>query len=89
EFDQNFWGNFCGVLTEIRESTVKNGKTKGQQMAFARLTDLTGSIDTLIFPAAYSKCKEFLIERKPIIIRGKKSDRGDSIIAFDVHSLGA
>lgn len=87
EFDLKYWGNFCGVLTGIRESMVKNGKTKGEMMAFAKFTDLTGSIDLLIFPKAYSACKSFLLERKPICVRGKKSERGDSLIAFEISEV--
>src|SRR6187399_2464496 len=48
---------------------------KGSRMAFARVEDLTGSIELVFFPEAFERSQEILkrasVEAEPLIIQGE------------------
>jgi DNA polymerase-3 subunit alpha len=48
-------------------------------MAFVELEDLSGSIDVVVFPQAYEKYTEFLIEDRLLVIRGKVDVRDGQV----------
>ncbi|PWU20078.1 MAG: DNA polymerase III subunit alpha [Bdellovibrio sp.] len=56
----------AGILTEFRELITR----KGTRMAFARLEDLTGSCELVIFPDAYTKFEATLKLEKPFLVGG-------------------
>lgn len=80
-----------GSIVGSREITTKNGS----KMAFVKLADLTGEIELIIFPSAYSECAGILQRDKVIIATGKVSTgrgAGSSndelkILADDVQAL--
>ena len=50
-------------------------------MAFVTLSDSYGVIDSVIFfPEAYKQYRNVLFENNVIIVKGKKSKAGDSLI---------
>ena len=50
-------------------------------MAFISLSDSYGMIDSVIFfPEAYKQCRNILFDNNVIIVKGKKSKNGDSLI---------
>lgn len=67
-----------GSIAELREITTKTGG----KMAFARLADLSGQIDMVLFPRLYSKYPEAWQRDAVIIVRGRvdngRADRGGS-----------
>ena len=70
--------NLCVVIEDIREVTVKRGKTQGRQMAFITVSDSTYSLDgSCAFPDTYDKIKSAGIGIGDVVsVFGKISDRG-------------
>jgi DNA polymerase-3 subunit alpha len=70
--------NLCVVIEDIREVTVKRGKTAGQQMAFLVISDSSYALDgSCMFPEAYTRAKQQGIQIGDIVsIQGKMSERG-------------
>ncbi len=63
----------CGVVEEVKRITTKNN----DYMLFVRITDLTGSIETILFPKNYKDFAPILIEDALIVIAGKVSLKND------------
>ena len=57
----------AGLITEFREIITK----KGSRMAFARLEDLTGNVELVVFPEPFSKHEMILKSDQPVLIGGK------------------
>ena len=55
-----------GILGSISSKTTK----KNERMAFARLEDKTGEIETVIFPKVYEKSAAIIRNDAPVAIRG-------------------
>lgn len=70
--------NLCVVVEEMKEVTVKRGKTQGRLMSFITLSDSTYSLDgSCIFPDLYDKVKLMGIGVGDVVsVYGKMSDRG-------------
>jgi DNA polymerase-3 subunit alpha len=68
----------CVVIEQMREVTVKRGKTQGRQMAFITLSDSTYSLDgSCAFPDTYDKMKfDGIADGDVVSVRAKMSDRG-------------
>lgn len=64
-----------GVLEDVRNITTK----KGDRMAFVRVSDMTDSIEVVIFPKLYAQCKELLDRKGCVKVRGTLSNRGGEI----------
>lgn len=56
-----------GSITEVREITTKNGA----KMAFAKITDLSGEIELVVFPKLYAQNSSIWQRDQIIIGRGK------------------
>ena len=63
-----------GMLTRVRPTVVRNGRSAGQKMAMISLEDRTGSIDGVIFSDGYAKHSE-LIELERIVMLEGRVDR--------------
>lgn len=80
-------------VTAIIGGIVSDTKTimtsSGERMAFIKLSDLTDSIETVVFPRVFNTYKELLQNNKSVIIRGKMSYRNgrQSIIMEKVKEL--
>ena len=90
-FDMNFSSSLCkdiakGSITgkvklvvqvnTVRPYKTKRGKNPGRLMAFLSIEDGTGSLDSVtIFPEAYEKYKDLLIERNTVLIDGEISKK--------------
>ena len=59
----------AGILSVVKEHRTK----KGQPMAFATMTDQTGSIELTIFPRAYEAVAADLKVGAPVLVFGKVS----------------
>ena len=62
-----------GILTEVKEKATK----KGDYMAFVTLEDMTGQIESLVFPRVFEKYRPLLNEDAAVVISGKISVRED------------
>ncbi|MCA9348404.1 DNA polymerase III subunit alpha, partial [Candidatus Saccharibacteria bacterium] len=60
-----------GALLDIREITTK----KGQKMAFARLADLKGELEVVLFPSVYQQTSGTWDKDKVLLVKGKISSR--------------
>ena len=60
-----------GIIESVKEITTK----KGQKMAFVTLTDLTGTIEGVVFPKTYESNKDVIVEDNVIAVQATVSDR--------------
>ncbi|MEX0651852.1 MAG: DNA polymerase III subunit alpha [Candidatus Paceibacterota bacterium] len=74
-----------GIIEEVKPIVTK----KGDQMAFLRIADFSGNIETVIFPKLFAKQKELLNPENCIGIKGHISKRNGetSIIAEAIKAL--
>lgn len=56
-----------GLISELREIITK----KGTRMAFARIEDLTGSCELVVFPDAYARHEMACREERPVLVAGQ------------------
>ena len=63
-------------VNTVRPYKTKRGKNPGQLMAFLSIEDGTGSLDSVtIFPEAYDKYKDLLVEENTVLIDGEISKK--------------
>ncbi len=75
-----------GHIDDVRPIMTK----KGDKMAFLHVSDLTGTVEVVVFPKAYETYKELLIPETCLGIKGKMSLRnGEISIIADVVKLMA
>jgi len=56
----------AGIIAESRELITK----KGTRMAFAKLEDLTGAVELVIFPDTFAQVQGLLKEERPVLAGG-------------------
>jgi len=74
-----------GIISTIKKIITKSG---GKEMAFLRLSDLTGSIEVVIFPRLFATAKNNLLVDTVVIIKGKVSEKDErlAVLANDVFA---
>ena len=75
--------NLAVEIVRIKIVKTKRGKNPGQEMAFLTVEDGSGSLDSVtVFPEAYEKYKDLLIENNTVLLMGEvsKKDRGSIIV---------
>ncbi|MFQ5735428.1 MAG: DNA polymerase III subunit alpha [Thermodesulfobacteriota bacterium] len=74
-----------GIITEFKETLTR----KGSRMAFARVEDLSASMEVVIFSALYKKTSELLSEGHPLLIVGRldKKDEEAKLIANAISPI--
>lgn len=74
-----------GVIEESKSIITK----AGEQMAFLRVSDYSGSIEVVLFPRVYAVCKGDIETDSCVSIKGTLSDRGGdlSILADAVKEI--
>ncbi len=65
----------AGMIAEVRTITTKKGDT----MAFARLEDLTGSVDVTVFPQLFKEKKPLWATGKIVVVYGKADVRNGRV----------
>jgi DNA polymerase III subunit alpha len=75
----------CGIIAGIKQKVTK----KGDKMAILNLEDLSGSVETIVFPDLYASSQHLLLTDTPLIIAGQldKSEQGNKIKAMRIHLL--
>lgn len=73
----------AGIVSDTR---VVITKKSGQEMAFVKIEDGTGTINIVIFPSIYKETREIWINGNPVLISGKVDNREDeaSILASSI-----
>ena len=67
-------------LNSIRQIQVKNGPSRGEEMAFIGVSDSTCSLDCVIFPESWRAYKDLFTEGNTLMINGLLDKRKDSFI---------
>lgn len=73
----------AGLVSGVRVITTK----KGDRMAFAKLEDLQGEIEVVIFPRTYEETQALLMQDNILLVRGKVEARNESmsVLADGIH----
>ena len=61
----------CGVITQVKNIVTKNGSV----MSFAKIEDLSDTIEVLVFADTLAKTKDLWKENKAIYVTGRVSNR--------------
>jgi DNA polymerase-3 subunit alpha len=64
-----------GLLTAVKKITTK----KGDNMAFANLEDLSGTVELVIFPRCYQQCASLLKVDSPVLAKGVTNVNGEEV----------
>jgi DNA polymerase-3 subunit alpha len=82
-----------GIISQVRHTITKNG---GNEMAFCRVEDETGSIEAIIFPRIFSQSRIFWVPDRIVLASGKIDNRDeklslivDSVEEFNQNSQAA
>ncbi len=75
----------AGIIEKTREISTK----RNEMMAFATISDFSGSIEMVIFPKVFSEYKSFLAEDSCVVVLGKITERNGekSLIAEKIKTL--
>ena len=75
----------CGIIAGLKQKVTK----KGDKMAILNLEDLSGTVETVVFPDLYKTAHHLLLTDTPLIIAGQldKSEQGNKIKAMRIHLL--
>lgn len=73
-----------GVVLSIKKIITKSSNA---EMAFIRLSDLTGTIELVVFPKVYARTKANLISDSVLIVKGKVDEKDDrlTLLVEDVY----
>ena len=61
-----------GVITQVKKIVTK---TSNQEMAFARVSDLSGTIEVVVFPRVYALVKKILLSDSVVLVKGKMDEK--------------
>ncbi|MCX5662901.1 MAG: DNA polymerase III subunit alpha [Planctomycetota bacterium] len=75
-----------GMLTRVRPTMVKNGRSAGQKMAMLTIEDPTGAIDAVVFSDSYAVAAPLIVSDAMVFLKGKVDRRREepSIIVDSV-----
>lgn len=75
-----------GIVTHVKKIVTRAGNN---EMAFVRLTDLTGTIEIVVFPKIYSRIATVLVPDSVIVISGRVDEKEERILllAEEAHLL--
>ena len=70
-----------GIITNVNTKITK----RGQYMAFITLEDLYGTVEIVVFPKVYDRCRAFLKEDSKVYVLGRTDipDEGDGKLIAD------
>ena len=71
-----------GVLDAVNPKLTR----KNENMAFVTLEDLHGSLEVIVFPKVYEKCRDLLVKNKAVIIKGRASisEKESKLLASEI-----
>src|SRR3989338_3293892 len=65
-----------GIVTQVKKITTKNG---GNEMAFVKIDDFTGTCELVVFPSVFERTKFTWTNDKVVLVKGKVSERDDRL----------
>ncbi|NLJ77272.1 MAG: DNA polymerase III subunit alpha, partial [Peptococcaceae bacterium] len=74
-----------GLIMDLKKTSTR----KGDPMAILTVEDLTGSIEVVVYPHLYARCRPVLRIDEVVMIRGKVRENGDEtkIIGAEISTL--
>lgn len=78
----------AGQIAEIRKTKVKRGRQKGQEMCFMKVQLGLDSWQCTCFPPVFSAYRSLIDSGEPIMVVGRKDDRG-AIVVSDLMAVSA
>ncbi len=75
-----------GIIVSVKQKTTKTNN----MMAFVELEDLYGSIEIIVFPKVYERCKSLLVQDTIVLVEGRisqKEEEAAKIICDTVKSI--
>lgn len=76
----------AGIVTDMRTRRTK----KGDLMAVFTLEDMTGAVETVVFPRDYPRFEQYLTADSPILVSGRfesEDERSCKIISSEIQPL--
>lgn len=74
-----------GLITEIKEVITK----KGTRMAFAKLEDLTGAVELVIFPDTYARLESQIKDERALLVAGLLEGSEEGSVKIMVDNVAA
>jgi len=74
-------------VDSLREVQIKNGKNRGNKMAFATVSDYSCSVDCVIFSDAWEQYKDLMLEGNTVMINGELDKNKDSFMIKKVWQI--
>lgn len=65
-----------GVILQIKKIITKSG---GQEMAFIKLSDMTGAIELVVFPRIYERMKPNLVLDRVVVVKGRINEKDNRL----------
>ncbi|MGB6838659.1 MAG: DNA polymerase III subunit alpha, partial [Microgenomates group bacterium] len=65
----------AAVVSEVRIVVTRRS---GQEMAFVRVEDDTGSLELIVFPRIFKQTRQYWVDNKPLVVSGKVDSREES-----------
>ncbi len=65
------------VAAVIKNVRIAMTRKTGQEMAFVKVSDETGTINLVVFPRIYGETKNIWVDNKPILVSGRVDLRDD------------
>ena len=74
------------MVSQVRFTVARNGRSKGERMAMLTLEDRTGSADAVLFPGDYKRNEAYVKPEAVVVVRGRLNMRREtpSITVQDV-----
>jgi DNA polymerase-3 subunit alpha len=66
------------MLSQIRFTITRNGRSKGERMAMLSLEDLSGKCDAVIFPRDLAQNEPLIKDEEVVFVRGRLNLRRDT-----------
>lgn len=71
-----------GMVSQVRRIVTR----KGDPMAFARLEDLSGEIEVIVFPGVYEETKDLWVPDKILVVEGRVQANDEEEAKLICHS---
>lgn len=65
----------AAIVSEVRIVVTRR---TGQEMAFVRVEDETGSLDLIVFPKIFQRTRDVWVDNRPLLISGRVDTREES-----------
>lgn len=72
-------GQMVKMVGMIKAVKLTNTRKTNERMALARIEDVEGELETVIFPKTYIKVADLLTDGQVLVVMGKVSHREDSV----------